>query len=266
MNSIRIHPVTAGLALVGVALLGAARAQQPVRLPRLTPEQSAILGHMSIVYLDDGQGGQVETIRISGVNVQVVNGEGATETLNGTGNLIVGYSEPAPFVGGFDRRGSHNLVVGPLHSFSSVGGLVAGLANSVSAPFASVTGGSNNVSSGIYSAVCGGTDNVASDAYTAVLGGIFNQATYYASTIVGGELNRSEGLAASVLGGNGNLADGIHASIGGGNGNLASGQNSVVSGGANNQAIESDSTVSGGSSRTATGDLDWVAGSLFEDQ
>src|SRR5258705_97292 len=94
MNSIRIHPVTAGLALVGAALLTVARGQQAQRFMTLTPEQSEILNHMSIVYLDDGQGGQAKTIRFSGVNVQIVNGLGATETVNGVGNLIVGYNEP----------------------------------------------------------------------------------------------------------------------------------------------------------------------------
>jgi len=29
----------------------------------------------------------------TGVNVQIVNGEGSTETANGLGNLIIGYNE-----------------------------------------------------------------------------------------------------------------------------------------------------------------------------
>ena len=65
----------------------------PALLPRLTPEQAEILGHISIVYLDDGQGGQAKTIRLTGVNVQVVNGLDDTTATNGLGNLIVGYHE-----------------------------------------------------------------------------------------------------------------------------------------------------------------------------
>ena len=65
MNSIRIHPGAAGLVLVGVAILSVARGQQPQQALRITPEQSEILSHMSIVYLDDGQGGQAKTIRIT---------------------------------------------------------------------------------------------------------------------------------------------------------------------------------------------------------
>jgi len=57
----------------------------------LTPEQAEILSHMSIVTPPE-MGGK-KTIRISGVNVQIVNGLNRTSTTNGTGNLIVGYQE-----------------------------------------------------------------------------------------------------------------------------------------------------------------------------
>ena len=78
------------------------------RVPGLTPEQEEILSHMSIVYLDDGFGNPVnKTIRITGVNVQIVNGLDATNgyppdpnsvdsgltVVNGVGNLVVGYNE-----------------------------------------------------------------------------------------------------------------------------------------------------------------------------
>jgi hypothetical protein len=232
MQSIRIHPLVAGLVLVALAALGLG-AQQPQPLYRLTVEQAAILGHLSLVMLPDGHGGQVETIRISGVNLQLVNGVGSTYTQNGAGNLIVGYGEPAPV--DFDARGSHNVVVGTQNSYASYGGLVAGLSNRLDAPYTTVAGGSNNVASGLFSVVCGGTDNVAGDAYTAVLGGIFNEAMYYASSIVGGELNRCEGYASAVVGGSSNVAAG------------------------------QDAVVGGGLGRSAPGDQDWVAGSLFED-
>ena len=74
----------------------------------LTPEQQEILGHMSILEIpsETDQEGNIlsvaTTIRFSGVNVQIVNGLGATNgnpvnpfdpTTNGLGNLIVGYNE-----------------------------------------------------------------------------------------------------------------------------------------------------------------------------
>ena len=89
---------------------------------------------MSIVYLDDGHGGTVKTLRINAINVQIVNGLDSTNgyptdpdsvdpvatVTNGLGNLIVGYNElgnPA----GDDRTGSHNVVIGHGNSFSSFG-------------------------------------------------------------------------------------------------------------------------------------------------
>ena len=120
----------------------------------LTPEQEEILGHMSIVKIPtetDEEGNVLsaaKTIRFTGVNVQVVNGLGATNgnpddpnslgregepptTTNGVGNLIVGYQE---FRGrSDDRTGSHNIVGGFRQNYSSFGGLVVGRKNTISA-------------------------------------------------------------------------------------------------------------------------------------
>ena len=43
------------------------------------------------------------TIQISGANLQLVNGSGSTETLNGAGNLVIGYDEMPG-----TQTGSHN--------------------------------------------------------------------------------------------------------------------------------------------------------------
>ena len=48
------------------------------------------------------------TIKISGANVQIVNGEGTTATTNGENNLVIGYDEEPG-----DQGGSHNLILGP---------------------------------------------------------------------------------------------------------------------------------------------------------
>jgi hypothetical protein len=59
-----------------------------------------------------------------GCNVHIRSGAGYTGApVNGLGNLVVGYNEAFP---DDDRTGSHNLVVGAFHSYSSSGGLVAG--------------------------------------------------------------------------------------------------------------------------------------------
>ncbi len=124
---------------------------------------------------------------IEGANVHVRSGFGSTredcgpmdpdfpncESLTGLGNLIVGYNERIS-VRGFPREvrtGSHNLVVGELHSYSSFGGFVAGEFNRITGPHASVTGGTNNEASGRFSSVSGGHRNLASGASASVSGG-----------------------------------------------------------------------------------------------
>ena len=68
---------------------------------------------------------------ISGVNVHIRNGMSKTYWKNGVGNLIVGYNER---MGTEDRNGSHNIVIGPDHSFSSHSGIVTGWGNTISGP------------------------------------------------------------------------------------------------------------------------------------
>ncbi len=64
-----------------------------------------------------------DEVFITSANLHIVNGEGSTNTTNGLGNLIVGYSEQRGD-GTDDRSGSHNVVVGPAHNFpdSAAGG------------------------------------------------------------------------------------------------------------------------------------------------
>src|SRR5207249_3777178 len=67
------------------------------------------------------------TIQFSGVNVQIVNGEGKEEAMNGAGNLVVGYDE---FPG--EQTGSHNLVLGRAQTYKGVGSFLAGSGNTAS--------------------------------------------------------------------------------------------------------------------------------------
>jgi hypothetical protein len=81
------------------------------------------------------------TARFSGVNVQVTSGAGKTDSaIHGRGNLIVGY-DGTRITSTSNKNGSHNLVIGPEHNYSSYGGLVTGLRNTVSEQHASVSGG-----------------------------------------------------------------------------------------------------------------------------
>jgi hypothetical protein len=151
------------------------------------------------------------TIQFSGVNVQIVNGEGKTESRNGEGNLVIGYDE----VPG-EQTGSHNLVLGVAQKFTSYGGIVAGLNNKIVGPFASVGSGGFNTASGEGSSVSGGTLNTASGFSASVSGGLANTASGEGSSISAGESNTASGELSSVSGGDENKAEGPFSSIFGG--------------------------------------------------
>ncbi len=244
----------------------------------LSTEQQEILSHLSIVYLDDGQGGLAKTIRVSGVNVQVVNGSGSTQNANGVGNLIVGYN--APMTGNSLRTtGSHNVVVGRGHSYSSWGGVVAGLFNTISGEYSSVLGGNSNRATGSLSTASGGSNNEAAGPNASVSGGEYNSATGVASSISGGTNGVTSEYAASISGGHQNQAHGYYSWIGGGHLNSALGVFSSVTGGEDNYAFGASSSCTGGVSGVAAGDgstlsggydrgvhgqYNWAAGGLFE--
>jgi len=162
-----------------------------------------------------------------GINVQIVNGTGETQTANGLGNLIIGYNRPSAgsFVcslgvadsdaacrggGGAwaqsHKTGSHNIVGGDFNSYSNWGGIVFGLENAISAPNA---------------------------------------------VVLSGARNKAGGSMASITGGSYNTASGIYSTVNGGVGNRASGDFSAVA---------------GGTQRSVTGPHDWAAGALFQDQ
>jgi hypothetical protein len=76
-----------------------------------------------------------DAITVTAPNLWVVNGAGATGTASSLGNVIIGYNEPRAYgPQNKDRSGSHMLVVGKYNNYSAFGGLVAGIANSTTAP------------------------------------------------------------------------------------------------------------------------------------
>jgi hypothetical protein len=133
-----------------------------------------------------------KTVRFSNVNVQIVSGSGTTNgAINGRGNLIVGYNEARTT--GSDKTGSHNLVVGLMHNYSSYGGSVFGRNNIISGDYSSVSGGSRNTASGGYSSVSGGYNNMASALYSSVSGGSNNTASGETSSVSGGNTREASG-------------------------------------------------------------------------
>ena len=154
------------------------------------------------------------TALFRGVNVQIVNGTGDTQTVNGTGNLIVGYNRPnaSGFVcsigitesasaclanGGVwaqsHKGGSHNIVGGDFNNYSSWGGLVLGLENTLSAPYTEILGGARNRAEASFASIAGGSYNTASGIYSGVSAGFDNHATGAFAAVAGGAQRTAPG-------------------------------------------------------------------------
>jgi hypothetical protein len=193
-------------------------------------EEMEILKH--IKYTPEGID-KKPTIQFSGVNVQLVNGEGTTSSVNGEGNLVIGYDAD---VQKREQTGSHNLILGAEQSFTSFGGILGGYKNAITAPYASVTGGYGNSGSGELSTVGGGEENAASGDVASVGGGYKNEAEGTLSEVSGGQQNVSRGERSTVSGGEDNEAHGEWASVTGGSDNTANSKYSAITGGEGNIA------------------------------
>jgi hypothetical protein len=158
------------LALLSLALPSGKAADAPGR--GMAERMAALEDKLAVMAFDAA----ANEVVITGANLRIVNGLGATDTTNGVGNLIVGYNE-SRLVRGDDtdnRTGPHNIVVGQELNFSSFGGLVVGFFNEISGTFASVSGGQQNTASGRFASVSGGRQNTASGDESSVSGG-FNR-------------------------------------------------------------------------------------------
>lgn len=114
----------------------------------------------------EGVSREQDTVVFSGVNLQIVNGTGSTTgKINGKGNLIVGYNHNRNRKETTKRTGSHNIILGDGHEYTSYGGFVAGLSNTISGAYSSVTGGLRNMANGDYSTVSGGHFKTAEGVY-----------------------------------------------------------------------------------------------------
>jgi hypothetical protein len=178
-------------------------------------------------------------ITFKGANIHIVSGSGATDDnidgsgnpAIGLGNLIIGYDEDPGVENSLgsnehslmpgDRGGSHNLVIGRWHKFTShaFGGIVAGELSVIAAEGASVLGGWGNSISGGLSAMDG-----------SILGGLNNKTTNQFATIAGGQENISSGVTSVVCGGYLNNAFGNSSIILGGEQNSTSSLLQVVLG------------------------------------
>ncbi|MFK8012436.1 MAG: hypothetical protein AB8B80_10370 [Marinicellaceae bacterium] len=231
-----------------------------------------------------------DTAEFTNINVQINSGAGSTiSTVNGLGNLTIGYNETSDFaqefcsnanylnenecsnINGHDwgrnvRTGSHNLILGIQNSYTRVGGIVSGQNNVNNAIYSSIVGGRNNRVGSEWSTVTGGNTNIIGPAaaYSSISGGFQNTTFGLYSSVTGGQLNIASNTYSSVSGGRRNTASGENSSITGGFDNTAAGTNASITGGADNTASGESATVSGGEGRNSGGLYDWRAGGLFE--
>jgi len=230
--------------------------------PRRTVENN----YLSCMREDEDSG----DIYFEGCNVHVRSGNGHTRaTLNGKGNLIIGYNElpdslmevPESPEGleeteakkfeaveldvSNNRGGSHNLVIGDQHEYTSFGGIVTGQWNGIYDKYSAVVGGYFNKATGIYATVTGGAVNTASGWTPSISGGYGNMASGEYSSISGGRENKASGDLSSVLGGRVNDAQGEATVVMGGIKNKAIGARASVVGGKQNIARKKLSVVTG---------------------
>ena len=228
-----------------------------------------------------------DDIYIEGANLHIRNGSGSTSGIvNGHGNLIIGYNENTVAA---SRTGSHNLVLGIDHEYTSYAGLLAGRENRISgsssvvmghnnevtANYSTISGGQGNTVSSIYSSASGGYSNTVSAAWANISGGRDNAASGNYSSISGGRYNITSGLSSSVCGGggeesyNGNQAFGDYSVVLGGDGNIAGDSNLIdnsigiatsVCGGRSNNSRGNYSSISGGAYNIASGIHSSVSG------
>jgi hypothetical protein len=238
--------------LVGLAfVIGLSFSRQVVGL---TPEQQAILNLLSLERIDDCQGGLgYKTLRVTGANLQVVNGLGTTDTVNGLGNVLVGYGPFGTVDIGCaefcDNSGSHNIILGTRNSYSSYSGIVGGDSNQILGSYAIILSGTCNRVLGNFSVINTGNMNTVTGSYGSVINGETGLVNGQGGFIATGTNNQSDAYQGAVIGGRNNIAD----------------YEAVVVGGQNNHANGTRSVVSGGNMRSVSSDHDWAAGSLFED-
>ena len=193
-------------------------------------ESNSALDLDGLVTVDDS--GSHTTVLMTGVNLQVVNGDGSTDSVNGVGNIIVGYNVPGFFLepdpeGGFEycsdgqyinqadcefnggvwanshKSGSHNVIIGDNHNYSQYAGLVVGANNAIRAPNSAVSGGHRNQVTAEHASISGGRDNYATAVFATVAGGFDNWATANFAHVSGGEDNQANATFSSILGGQG---------------------------------------------------------------
>jgi hypothetical protein len=193
-----------------------------------------------------------------GCNVHILNGAGSTTSLNSLGNLIIGYNKNQVS----QRSGSHNIVVGDLHEYTSYGGVVTGTENTISSPNSTIMSSVDSSTTGTGGAAIIGADRGMTQGNAVLLGGSQNFASSGAhfAVAVGGNQNQVLSGNAVAMAGTLNVASGGNAVVCGGSENTASGGGSVACGGTGNKGIGSSAVALGGHHVSASADSSVITG------
>ena len=245
---------------------GRCNAGTKVALPAGNADQQTLISILPYIKFVPSGIAAKPTIKFHGANVQIVNGTGLTESVNGRGNLVLGYDEHSSFN---PQMSSHDLILGQNHSFTGYAQLIAGFQNTASGDYATVLG-DTNAASGRYASVTGGQFNSAQHTASSVTGGELNNAYASYSSVTGGEFNEATDPDSAILGGcknltgtgsNGWIAECDPAdTVSGGVTNKAGGSGASVSGGISNNAVGFEASISGGELNTASGGVSSVSG------
>ena len=213
------------------------------------------------IELDDAN----KNVIVTNANLHIRSGSGTTNgTTNGYGNVIIGYNEDTN--GNKQRGGSHNLILGQEHSYTSYGSILSGTNHTVNAVHASSIGGDSNIignNAPNAVAIAGQSNQFASSGtafYAATLGGQGNKVNGRYAAAVAGQNNTVTGTHAASVGGGGNdkandenTISGKYAVSIGGKKNTAGGNNSVAIAGQGNEANGAYSATVAGQDNSARG-------------
>ena len=258
-NAAAQEPTLAGLAAQVKALaeqlkqVNALAARQQRGLDALRTSNEALTSKLGCVLRFSGP----RDFIVDGCNLHVQNGMGQTGLLNRYGNLIIGYNKNE----GSTRTGSHNLILGDLHEYTSYGGIVSGTENTLSGANATILGGGQNHANFI-SAVILGADRGDADGNVVLIGGTRNygSADAHFSAVIGGIENQVTGPTSVVIAGMLNVAAGGNSLVCGGTENNAGGGSDVVCGGSRNKSTGSGSALIGGNQNAVSGPNSVVTG------
>jgi hypothetical protein len=211
-----------------------------------------------------GYSGNAITPGVYGAFIGGGGADGALNTITDSYSVVCGgYSNQAGNNAGIVSDAQFSVVTGGFNNIASglssfVGG---GENNHATGQNSFVGGGRYDVASAGFSTVCGGVGNTASGTgYSTIGGGYSNTSSGEGSVVGGGEFNSSSGWGDTISGGRSNNASGGSGVIGGGIFNTISWWGATIGGGLNNTASYHATTVSGGEYNLASGYISTVGG------